>query len=59
MEIIRLSGYTEDEKLSIAKNYLVPKQLKNNGLDDSEIIFEDSGILDAIRYFTREAESEL
>ena len=55
MEIIRLPGYTEDEKLSIAKNYLVPKQLKNNGLDDSEIIFEDSGILDAIRYFTREA----
>ena len=37
------------------KNYLVPKQLKNNGLDDTEIIFEDSGILDAIRYFTREA----
>ncbi len=55
MEIIRLPGYTEDEKLSIAKNYLVPKQLKNNGLDDSEIFFEDSGILDAIRYFTREA----
>ena len=55
MEIIRLPGYTEDEKLSIAKNYLVPKQLKNNGLDDSEILFEDSGILDAIRYFTREA----
>ena len=55
MEIIRLPGYTEDEKLSIAKNYLVPKQLKNNGLADSEIIFEDSGILDAIRYFTREA----
>ena len=55
MEIIRLPGYTEDEKLSIAKNYLVPKQLKNNGLDDREIIFEDSGILDAIRYFTREA----
>ncbi len=55
MEIIRLPGYTEDEKLSIAKNYLVPKQLKNNGLDDTEIIFEDSGILDAIRYFTREA----
>ena len=55
MEIIRLPGYTEDEKLSIAKNYLVPKQLKNNGLKDTEIAFEDSGILDAIRYFTREA----
>ena len=57
MEIIRLPGYTEDEKLSIAKNYLVPKQLKNNGLKDTEIAFEDSGILDAIRYFTREAVS--
>ena len=55
MEIIRLPGYTEDEKLSIAKNYLVPKQLKNNGLKNTEIAFEDSGILDAIRYFTREA----
>ena len=55
MEIIRLPGYTEDEKLSIAKNYLVPKQLENNGLKENEISFEDSGILDAIRYFTREA----
>ena len=55
MEIIRLPGYTEDEKLSIAKNYLVPKQLKNNGLKENEIVIEDSGILDAIRYFTREA----
>tara|TARA_E500000331_G_scaffold251588_1_gene241934 strand:- start:307 stop:2691 length:2385 start_codon:yes stop_codon:yes gene_type:complete len=55
MEIIRLPGYTEDEKLSIAKNYLVPKQLKNNGLKENEIKFEDSGLLDAIRYFTREA----
>ena len=55
MEIIRLPGYTEDEKLSIAKNYLVPKQLENNGLKENEISFEDSGILYAIRYFTREA----
>jgi ATP-dependent Lon protease len=55
MEIIRLPGYTEDEKLSIAKNYLVPKQLKNNGLKIEEIDFQDSGLLDAIRYFTREA----
>jgi ATP-dependent Lon protease len=55
MEIIRLPGYTEDEKLSIAKNYLVPKQLKNNGLKSNEIRFEDSGLLDVIRYFTREA----
>jgi ATP-dependent Lon protease len=55
MEIIRLPGYTEDEKLSIAKNYLVPKQLKNNGLKIEEIDFQDSGLLDVIRYFTREA----
>jgi|TARA_B100001094_G_scaffold333391_1_gene411372 ATP-dependent Lon protease len=55
MEIIRLPGYTEDEKLSIAQNYLVPKQLKNNGLKEEEIDFHDSGLLDVIRYFTREA----
>ena len=55
MEIIRLPGYTEDEKLSIAQNYLVPKQLKNNGLKEEEIDFQDSGLLDVIRYFTREA----
>ena len=55
MEIIRLPGYTEDEKLSIAKNYLVPKQLKNNGLKSEEIDLQDSGLLDIIRYFTREA----
>ena len=55
MEIIRLPGYTEDEKLSIAKDYLVKKQLNNNGLKDSEIKITDNSILDVIRYYTREA----
>ncbi len=55
MEIIRLPGYTEDEKLSIAKDYLVKKQLKNNGLEEKEINISDNSILDVIRYYTREA----
>ena len=55
MEIIRLPGYTEDEKLSIAKEYLVKKQLKNNGLEEKEINISDNSILDVIRYYTREA----
>ena len=55
MEVIRLEGYTEDEKLNIAKRYLVAKQTKNNGLKESEIAIEDSAILDIIRYYTREA----
>ena len=55
MEIIRLPGYTEDEKLSIAKDYLVKKQLDNNGLKESEIKITDNSILDVIRYYTREA----
>ncbi len=55
MEVIRLSGYTEDEKLNIAKRYLVPKQIKNNGLKDKEIAIADSAISDMIRYYTREA----
>ena len=55
MEIIRLPGYTEDEKLSIAKEYLVTKQLNNNGLDETEIDISDNSILDVIRYYTREA----
>ncbi len=55
MEIIRLAGYTEDEKLNIAKNYLLPKQIKNNGIKDDELRIADSAILGAIRHYTREA----
>ena len=55
MEVIRLPGYTEDEKLNIAKRYLIPKQMKNNGIEDKELRISDSAILDAIRYYTREA----
>jgi ATP-dependent Lon protease len=55
MEVIRLSGYTEDEKTSIALRYLLPKQLKNNGLKEEEIKVEETAIRDIIRYYTREA----
>ncbi len=55
MEIIRLSGYTEKEKLMIAKKYLVPKQIKENGLKAKEIKVADSAIKDLIKYYTREA----
>ena len=55
MEIIRLPGYTEDEKASIADKYLLPKQLKMNGLNESELSVSKKTILDVIRYFTREA----
>lgn len=55
MEVIRLSGYTEDEKKNIALRYLVPKQLKLNGLKESEIEISESAILGIIRYYTREA----
>ena len=55
MEIIQISGYTEDEKLQIAKQHLIAKQMKNNGAKYSEIVFKDSAIMDIIRYYTREA----
>src|SRR3984893_18214798 len=55
MEVIRLSGYTEDEKVAIAKQYLVPKQMKNNGLKANELHIADSALRDITRYYTREA----
>ncbi|BAP54442.1 ATP-dependent protease La [Thioploca ingrica] len=55
MEVIRLSGYTEEEKLNIAIHYLAPKQIKNNGLKNSEISIGESAIRDIIRFYTREA----
>jgi ATP-dependent Lon protease len=55
MEVIRLAGYTEDEKLHIAQKYLCPKQAKNNGLRDGEIDLTDEAIRGIIRYYTREA----
>jgi len=55
MEIIQISGYTEYEKLQIAKQHLIAKQMKNNGAKNSEIVFKDSAIMDIIRYYTREA----
>jgi ATP-dependent Lon protease len=55
MEVIRLSGYTEDEKLNIAVRHLVSKQISRNGLKDKELVIEDSAIIGIIRYYTREA----
>jgi ATP-dependent Lon protease len=55
MEVIRLSGYTEDEKTNIAIRYLLPKQITNNGLKEDEIMVSESAIRDIIRYYTREA----
>ena len=55
MEIIRLSGYTEDEKINIAMQYLVPKQMKRNGVKEGELVVDESAVHDIIRYYTREA----
>ena len=55
MEVIRISGYTEEEKVRIAQQYLIPKQLKNNGLKPNEISISENVLLDIIRYYTREA----
>jgi len=55
MEIIRISGYTEDEKLEIAKKFLVPKQREAHGLKDENLKMSDNTVLDVIRYYTREA----
>jgi ATP-dependent Lon protease len=55
MEVIRLSGYTEDEKVNIAITYLLPKQLKNNGVKESELLVTEEAVRDIVRYYTREA----
>ena len=55
MEVIRIPGYTEDEKLNIALKYLVPKQIKDNGLKDSEIVINQTAVLEIIQRYTREA----
>ncbi len=55
MEVIRLSGYTEDEKVHIAFDHLIPKLMKNNGVRDGEMVIEDSAVRDIVRYYTREA----
>jgi ATP-dependent Lon protease len=55
MEVIRLSGYTDDEKINIAMRYLIPKQLKNNGLKENELHLPEKTVRDITRYYTREA----
>ena len=55
MEVIRLSGYTEDEKTNIAIKYLLPKQMKNNGVKDEELAVSEEAVRDIVRYYTREA----
>ena len=55
MEVIRIPGYTEDEKLNIARNYLIPKQITANGLKKGELSISDAVVLDIVRHYTREA----
>ena len=55
MEVIRLSGYTEAEKISIAERYLIPKQIRNNGLKSEELVIRENAVRDIVRYYTREA----
>ena len=55
MEVIRIPGYTEDEKINIANKYLLPKQIKDNGVKDGEMELDDGTIKDVIRYYTRES----
>lgn len=55
MEVIRIPGYTEDEKINIALRYLIPKQMKNNGLKPNELVIAEEAIRDIVRYYTREA----
>lgn len=55
MEVIRLPGYTEDEKIAISRNYLLPKQMENNGLNEDELQVSQSALKDIVRYYTREA----
>ena len=55
MEVIRLSGYTEDEKVNIAFDHLLPKLMKNNGVKDGELIIDEAAVRDIVRYYTREA----
>jgi ATP-dependent Lon protease len=55
MEVIRIAGYTEDEKINIATRYLIPKQVKNNGLKEGEIQITEEAVRDMIRYYSREA----
>ena len=55
MEVIRIPGYTEEEKLNIAERYLMPKQLKANGLKDGELIIQEAALRDIVRYYTRES----
>ena len=55
MEVIRIPGYTEDEKINIANKYLLPKQIKDNGVKEGELNFDDETIKDVIRYYTKES----